>query len=84
MTTAWWRNIEKTHSDLTAIVFDFESNECSLNLNAVWNQFSSLPTVFSYSLNSSKQQLVEIGHVQQVKTEEVSVEDSSQDGRSKK
>ena len=47
-------------------------------LSMVCNQFSSFLTIFGYSLNSPEQQLVEVGHVQQVKTEEVSVEDSSQ------
>ena len=55
-----------------------DNNECPLYLNMVCNQFSSFLTIFGYSLNSSKQQLVEVGHMQQVKTEEVSVEDSPQ------
>ena len=70
------------HSDLTQICHENRylnsiiTGHCYLNM--VRNLFSSLLTVFSYSLNSSEQQLVEVGHVQQVKTEEVSVEDSPQ------
>ncbi len=38
-------------------------------------------TIFRDGLNRPEQELVEVGHVQQVETEEVAVEDGSQNGR---